>query len=254
MGSERVVLVTGGSQGIGECIAHAFARDGATVAVVASSKVEKAEAVAAAIRADGGKAGAYAADVRDEAALAAVAAAVERDLGPIAVLVNSAGVFFPTPVGATGAEARDRTIDINLKGTWNAINVVGPLMKARGHGKIINISSVCATMGFGGYAIYCATKAGVSMMTKALAIELAPHGINVNAIAPGNTRTEMNADIRTSPELKPMLEAIVARTPTERVYSEPEDMAAIAVFLASPGAIAIHGTTILADEGFSAGF
>ncbi len=250
----RVVLVTGGSQGIGACIAHAFARDGAKVAVLASSRIEKAEVVAAEIRAAGGTAAAYAADVRDEAALTRVAEAVERDLGPIAVLVNSAGVFFPTPVGGTDADARDRTIDINLKGTWNAINVVAPLMRARGHGKIINFSSVCATMGFAGYAIYCASKAAVSMLTRTLALELAPHGINVNAVAPGNTRTDMNLDIRTSPQMKPMLDAIVARTPTSRVYSEPEDMAAITLFLASPGAAAIHGTTILADEGFSIGF
>jgi 3-oxoacyl-[acyl-carrier protein] reductase len=108
-------------------------------------------------------------------------------------------------------------------------------------------------MGFGGYSMYCATKAGIVMLTRALACELAPHGINVNAIAPGNTATPMNLDIRTDAAFKPMLDAMTARTPSGRVYSDPTEMAAMVAFLASDEARPMHGTTVLMDEGFAAG-
>jgi 3-oxoacyl-[acyl-carrier protein] reductase len=144
-------------------------------------------------------------------------------------------------------------VDINLKGTWNAINAVAPLMKARGRGWIVNLGSVVATMGFGGYAVYCATKAAIVMMTRALAIELAPHGISVNCLSPGNTATPMNFDIRTKPELKHFLDAMKSRTPTGMTHSSAEDMASIVAFMVSDGARAMHGANILADEGFSAG-
>ena len=124
---------------------------------------------------------------------------------------------------------------------------------AQRSGKIINIASVAGVMGIGGYAMYCATKAGIVMLTRALACELAPHGININAIAPGNTATPMNADIRTDAAFEPMLQAMAARTPSGRVYSTPVEMAAMAAFLAGDDARAMHGSTVLMDEGFSAG-
>jgi len=167
--------------------------------------------------------------------------------------VNCAGVFVPTPAGEHADAAVDRTIDINLKGTFNSIDAVVPHMKARHSGKIINIASVAGVMGIGGYAMYCATKAGIVMLTRALACELAPQGININAIAPGNTATPMNADIRSDAAFAPMLQAMAARTPSGRVYSTPAEMAAMAAFLASDEARAMHGSTVLMDEGFSAG-
>jgi 3-oxoacyl-[acyl-carrier protein] reductase len=108
-------------------------------------------------------------------------------------------------------------------------------------------------MGFGGFAVYCATKAAIVMMSRALAIELAPHGISVNCLSPGNTATPMNLDIRTKPELKPFLDAMKARTPSGQTHSSAEDMANIVAFMVSDGARAMHGANILADEGFSAG-
>lgn len=245
----RTALITGGSQGIGEAIARRLAADGVRVGVVASADIAKARAVAESLPG----AVAYAADVRDAAAVAALVAQAEKDLGGIDILVNNAGVFYPTPAGTTEEASFDRMVDINFKGTWNGINAAVPYMKARKRGWIINLGSVVASMGFGGYAVYCAVKAGIVMMTRALAIELAPHGIQVNCVSPGNTATPMNLDIRTKPELKPFLDAMAQRTPSGQTYSSAEDMANIVAFLVSDAARAIHGSNILADEGFSAG-
>lgn len=249
--TQRTALVTGGSQGIGEAIARRLAADGVTVGVVASADVAKAQAVCADLPA--GRGVPYACDVRNPEAVFALVARAEKDLGRIDILVNSAGVFYPTPAGATDEASYDRMMDINVKGTWACINAVAPVMKAQGKGWIINIGSVVAAMGFGGYAVYCASKAAIVMMTRALAIELAPHGIRVNCLSPGNTATPMNEDIRTRPELKPMLDAMTARTPSGQTYSSAEDMANIVAFMVSDAARSLHGINILADEGFSAG-
>jgi NAD(P)-dependent dehydrogenase (short-subunit alcohol dehydrogenase family) len=249
----KVALVTGGSQGIGAAIAERLAVEGAAAAVLASASMAKAQAVVDRIRAKGGKAEGFVADVIHPDQISKVVRDVEAILGPIEILVNSAGVYYATPVGETDEAAYDRMIDINLKGTWNAINAAAPGMKARRRGKIVNISSVAGVMGIGTNAVYCASKAGVIMMTRALANELAPHGINVNCISPGNTATPMNYEIRTSPALKHFLEAMAARTPSGRVYSTAEEIAGVALFLVSDETRAMHGSNVLIDEGFSAG-
>ena len=250
---DKVALVTGGSSGIGTAISVLFAKEGAKVAVVASSDLKKAQAVVDEIAAAGGSAQAFTADITKASNVEALVKKVKDAFGGIDVLVNSAGVFYPTPAGETKAADGDRMIDINLRGLFYMINAVVPLLKERGGGKIVNMSSVAGVMGFGNYAIYCATKAGVAHMTKALALELAPSGINVNAIAPGNTATPMNEDIRTDPELKPVYDYMASRTPSGRTYSEAEEMAGIALLLASEDGRALHGATIVADEGLSAG-
>jgi 3-oxoacyl-[acyl-carrier protein] reductase len=249
----KTALVTGGSQGIGEAVAKRLAAEGASVVVVASSSPDKAEAVVATLPGAAGRHMATACDVRDAEAVRALVGAVEKRFGGIDTLVNSAGVFYPTPAGSTPKTDAERMVEINLMGVWNAIDAAAPGMKQRKSGQIITIASVAGVMGIGGYSLYCGTKAAIIMMTRALALELAPSGIRVNCIAPGNTATPMNEDIRTKPELKPFLDAMAARTPSGRTYSEPEDMAALAAFLASDESRAMHGAVLLADEGFSAG-
>jgi 3-oxoacyl-[acyl-carrier protein] reductase len=249
----RTALITGASQGIGEATALCFAGEGARIGVLASKSKAKAQMVVDKIAAAGGVARPYVGNVADGAQMAAVVAEVVADLGPIDILVNSAGVFTPTPAGETDQSVYDLIMDTNLKGTWNLIDQVVPAMKSRKNGKIINIASVAGIMGIGGYAVYCASKAGIVLLTRALACELAPFGINVNCIAPGNTATPMNEDIRTKPELKGFLDAMAARTPSGRTYSTAEDIAAAALFLASGESRAMHGSCLLVDEGFSAG-
>ena len=250
---DKTALITGGSSGIGEAIAIKFAAEGAAVAVLARADAGRAQAVVDKIADRGGTATPYAADVTDAGAVDALVEKVVADLGRIDILVNSAGVFYPTPVGETDADAYDRMVDINLKGTFLMIDAVAPHMRARRYGKIVNLSSICATMGFKGYAVYCATKAAIVMLTKTLALELAGDNVNVNAIAPGNTASPMNADIRTKPELRAFYDEITARTPSGQAYSSPDDMAETALFLASDASRAMHGSTLLMDEGFSAG-
>jgi 3-oxoacyl-[acyl-carrier protein] reductase len=251
--ANKVALVTGGSQGIGAAIAERLASEGARVAVLASSDIAKAQKIVDAIVKAGGKAQAFAANVVEVPQVAKLVKEVEAKLGPIDILVNSAGVYYATVAGETDEASYDRMVDINLKGTWNAINAIVPGMKARKSGKIVNISSVAGVMGIQTNAVYCATKAGIIMMTRALANELGPHGINVNCVSPGNTETPMNQEIRTNPSLKHFLDAMAARTPSGRVYSKPEEIAAIALLLASDDSKAMHGSNILIDEGFSAG-
>jgi 3-oxoacyl-[acyl-carrier protein] reductase len=250
---KQVAVVTGGSGGIGEAAALRLAKDGYRVAVVASSRVERAEAVAEAIRAQGGVATGFACDVRDPAACNALVEAVIERYGRVDTLVNCAGVFIPTPVGAAKQADVQQMIDINLLGTWNMINSVIPSLKAAGAGKIVNVASIAGVTGMGTYAIYCATKAGIVMLTRSLACELGRSNINVNCVAPGNTATPMNDDIRNDPAKAAIKDLMISRTPSPRAYSDPEDIAGLIAFLASDAARAMHGSCLVMDEGITAG-
>lgn len=245
----KVAIVTGGSSGIGQAVAEALAAAGAQVAVVASSSADKAEAVAGAIVAAGGSAIGLAADVRDPAALAALVTTVEARFGGVDLLVNAAGVFYPSPVADTDPAAASQLIDINVTGLWNAISVTVPAMRRRGGGRIVNLASVAAVVGVKGFALYCASKAAVAMMTRALAAELAPDNIAVNAVAPGNTATPMNAAVRADAA---MTEGMRQMTPSGKAFSDVADVAGIVLFLLSDRARPVHGAVWLADEGISA--
>ncbi len=251
--SGKVALVTGGSSGIGEAIAKRLAQDGASVAVVASVSLAKAESVCKAIRADGGSASPYAADVRRAEAVVELVNKVCESHGGLDILVNSAGVFFPTVVGETAEADSDRMFDVNIKGVWNCINAAVPGMKERGGGKIVNLSSVSAYVGVGNFSIYCASKAAIMMMTRSLACDLAPFDININAIAPGNTETPMNEGFRTDPANAEYLQAMEKATPSNTTFTKPEEIAELVYFLVSDAARPMHGTTVLIDEGISAG-
>lgn len=247
---DKIALVTGGSSGIGEAISRKFAELGAHVAVVASSDISKAARVAEEINASGGRASPFAADVRNATEVTTLAGEVTEKLGGIDILVNAAGVYYPTPVIDGDINGVKDMIDINMLGVWNCITAVAPEMKERGNGNIINFSSVAGYVGLGTFSMYCATKAAIIMLTRSLACELAAYNINVNAIAPGNTATPMNQAVRDDEQIMSAMSNI---TPSNTTFSNPEDIASAAVYLVSDGAKPMHGSTMLMDEGLSAG-
>jgi 3-oxoacyl-[acyl-carrier protein] reductase len=249
---DKVALVTGGSSGIGREICLAFAGEGARIGVIASSDKLKAQTVVDQITEIGGEALAIVADVTEAEDLRAAVDSVTAAYGGLDILVNSAGVHYQTRMGTCDPADIDRIIDINLKGALHAINAAVPALEARGGGKIISMSSMMGFIGMPDNATYCATKAGIAHMTKALARELAPKGINVNAIAPGFTATPMNEVMRTKPEFKELLDYFASITPG-RLHSMPEEIAVMAVFLASDDALPMHGSTVMMDEGVSTG-
>jgi 3-oxoacyl-[acyl-carrier protein] reductase len=251
---DNVVLVTGGSQGIGEAVCRKFAAEGAHIAVVASSDKVKAQATVDAIASTGGSARAFVCNVAKAHEIETLVADVLAAFGRIDILVNSAGVFYPTPIGRTDEAMFDRMCDINLKGCFFVCNAVAPQMIARGSGKIVNISSTAGIIGRRDYVVYCATKAGVLQMGKAMAVALAPHGINVNTIAPGNVETPMNEDIRTLPEFAANRALIAERTPAKRLFADREEIAEAALFLASEAAISMHGAVMVIDNGVTVGY
>ena len=245
----RVALITGGSSGIGRATAELFAAEGAHVAIASGSDIRRAEVVAEQIAAIGGRAIPVRMDVRSPADICRALSDVVRALGPVDILVNSAGVYIPTPLGETTEEQFDYLIDTHLKGTFFAIQGVATGMKARRSGRIVNVASVAAYKGSALYPIYSTVKAGIVMMTRALALDLAPFDVAINAIAPGNTATPLNEKDRQSEELMARKRMSTA---SPRVYSPPDEMAQAILFLADGRVKAMHGSTILLDEGLSA--
>lgn len=249
----KTAVVTGGSSGIGATLARLLAQQGANVAIVASTNIEKARKVCQELEHCAGRSVPFSADVSSGEAIARLFAEVEREFDGVDILVNAAGVFYATPVAGTADADVHRIIDINIKGTWNCIQHAVPSMKRRGGGKILSFSSVAGfATGVKGFALYCASKAAVSMITRVAGAELAPFNINVNALAPGNTATPMNEAVRTDPAFAATLDTFRRVTPSGVPFSEPEEIAAAAMFLLSPQARAVHGATWLIDEGVSA--
>lgn len=245
----RIAVVTGASSGIGAETALALGREGARVVLLARDPDRLAK-VAGEIRAAGGDATVVTADITDAGQVAQVAATIGSDFGRVDYLVNCAGSFQSTPAGETALEVMDGMINTNLRGTMLTCNAFVPLMLANNGGVIVNIASVAAVTAVSGYSVYCATKAGVVMFSRALAQELASRGIRINVLAPGNTATEMNAEVRANGET---MAAFASITPARRVFSPPREMAETILFLLSDKAEAFHGSVLVADEGLSLG-
>ena len=239
----KAALVTGAARGVGAQIARRFAEQGCFVCV---SDVD--EAAARAFAAELGSSGtAIVLDVRDRAAVRAAVEQIERERGGLDILVNNAGLLANGPFDATAGEAWDNLVAVNLTGVYNCVQAAIPAMRRRGRGSIINITSVSHEKGGGafGNVWYGATKAGVVAMTKGLGRELGPYAIRVNAIAPAVVATDMVRSLLT-PEMR---ERIVARIPLGRL-AEADDVARLALFLASDASSFITGETIAVDGGF----
>jgi 3-oxoacyl-[acyl-carrier protein] reductase len=245
--TDHSVLVTGAAGGIGLGIAQAFHQAGARVAL---GDLHEPGLARAAERLGGSeRVFTHPVDVRDGRSVADFVQATERALGPVTVAVANAGVFPNSPVLDMTTEEWDRVIETNLRGVFLTCQAVARRMVAEGRpGKLITISSGAYNSGRKGAAHYCASKAGVVMFTKVLAMELGPHRINVNSIAPGTVTIERSVT-EVSEEV---LRAIVATIPWGRPGS-PEDIARAALFLASPFAEYITGEVLSVDGGSGTG-
>ena len=247
----KVVGVTGAAQGIGQAIALRFAAEGAGVAVMdvagtaeTTAKCEQAGAKALALRMD----------VRDKESICGAVQAIVRVLGRIDVWVNNAGVFDNTATVDLSEELWDRVADINYKSMFLCAQAVIPHMVNNGWGRFVNISSMAGKMAYPKEIAYCSTKAAVLGLTRALAIELAPHGITANAICPGPIATEMLKKTHqiladeAGVTLAEWDDRVLATIPVGR-FGKPADVAALAAFLGSEEAGFINGQAINIDGG-----
>ena len=244
----RVAIVTGGGEGIGRSIALEFAKAGADV-VVASRTLANLEKVAQEIRILGRRSLAIATDVSVVEQVHDMVNQTIDKFGRIDILVNNAGTIRRTPLLEITEEDWDAVLDVNLKGVFFCSQAVATYMVKQKYGKIINVSSVSGRGGGGlSFAHYCTSKAGVIMLTKCFAQELGPYGINVNAIAPGPTDTDMPKRGRTPEEALEWQEKAAKRTLIGRIGTAQE-MANLVLFLASDDSSFICGETIAIDGG-----
>jgi 3-oxoacyl-[acyl-carrier protein] reductase len=243
--NNRVALVTGGSRGIGRAAVECFARLGANVAINYLKDEEAAAETVRAAEALGVRALAIRADVSHlEEAQRLVQEAVDG-LGSVDFLVCNAGIWEGGAVDAMSEAAWDRTIDLNLKGTWTACRAAVPQMKSRSFGRIVIISSTAGQRGEANVSNYAASKGGQIAFTKSLAAELASFGINVNSVAPGWVDTDMCADVFADPSYRKSIEDSI---PVGRVAT-PEDIAWPIVFLCSEWGRHINGEILNVNGG-----
>ena len=243
----KVAIVTGASSGLGRRFAYVLARAGAKVAI-AARRVDALMSLAGEIEAFDGRAIPIALDVTDAASVRDCIEAAETELGAISILVNNAGVANGRATLEVPEEEWDRIVDTNLKGAWLIAQETARHMARLGHGgSIVNIASMLGLWGAGHVPAYCASKAGLVNLTRAMAADLARHGIRVNAIAPGYIETEMTRDYLASDEGKAMLKRI-----PQRHTGQPEDLDGALMLLASDASRFMTGSVIVVDGGQSA--
>lgn len=240
----RVAIITGAGLGIGKAIALRFAREGADVVVIGRT-LDKIQETAKEAEQVGVGSLAVKADISVSADVARMVKATVDRFGRIDILVNNAGVIARKSLLETTEEEWDEMMAVNLKGVFLCCKEVVPVMIKQGKGKIINIAAVTGQIGIRYRGAYGASKAGVINLTATMALELAPHNINVNAISPGWIETHLVTPLTASPE---MAETIRKSIPSGRV-GQPEDVASTAVFLASDESDYIQGSVIVVDGG-----
>ena len=243
----RIALVTGSSQGLGLAIARGLAQAGAAV-VLNGRDEKKLAATADALRADGVKVYPAAFDVTDGAAGAAAVARAEAEFGVIDILVNNAGIQRRAPLAEMTEEQWRSVIDTNLTSAFLVSRAVAPRMIARGRGKIINICSVMSEVSRPTIANYAAAKGGLKMLTRAMAVEWAKHGLQTNGIAPGYFVTQLNQPLVENVDFNKW---ICGRTPAGR-WGQPHELAGAAVFLASTASDFVNGQVLYVDGGLLA--
>ena len=243
----RVALVTGSSAGIGHAIARGLGQAGATL-VLNGRDTARLEQAAVALRAQGLNVQTRAFDVTQHDEVVAAVDAIERETGPIEVLVNNAGIQRRAPFQDFTQADWAELMRTNLDSVFQVGQAVARKMIPRGHGRIINICSVMSELGRPGIAPYTASKGAVKMLTKGMAIDLGPLGINVNGIGPGYFKTELNRKLIDDPAFSNWL---IGRTPSRR-WGELEELAGAAVFLVSDAARFVNGHILYVDGGVTA--
>lgn len=238
----KVAIVTGGASGIGAAIAGTFAAKGAAVAIL-DVQADKAAACAAELGAGHSAAGC---DVTDAESVRASVAGVASRYGRIDILVNSAGIVRLAPAEELSAADWDATMNVNVRGTFLMCQQAGKVMLAAGRGRIVNLASQAATVALDQHAAYCASKAAVLGLTRVLAAEWAGRGVTVNAISPTVVLTELGRLAWSGAKA----EAMLAQIPAGR-FAEPEEIAAVALFLGSDDSLMINGADIVVDGGFT---
>jgi 3-oxoacyl-[acyl-carrier protein] reductase len=244
--SGKIAIVTGAGRGIGRSIALRLAGEGASV-MLADILEENAIRTSVEIQASGGNAHGIYLDVADPRSIAAMIEQTRTVWGRIDLLVNVAGIGLTKTFLSTTLEEWERMLRINLTGTFLCSQGVARVMVEQHSGKIINIASLSGQRGGTGRAAYGASKGGVTVLTKVMAVELAPYGITVNEIAPGPVNTEMTAVTHDAATRQAYYNLIPMRR-----YAERDEIADAAVFLASPEADFINGHTLNVDGGFAA--
>jgi 3-oxoacyl-[acyl-carrier protein] reductase len=242
---EKIVLITGGSRGIGAAVAKGFAEAGSKVAITYKSNKQAALACANEIAERNGECMIVRANVESHGDVRKSIRLVLARYGRIDVLVNNAGIWKLGEIGHMTERQWDETIDINLKGTFLFCNEVVPLMKKQKSGKIINISSTAGQRGEPLHSHYAASKGGVIAFTKSIAIELAPFNINVNSVSPGWVATDMTKEVLNDPTIGPEIDKNIPRGKV----AVPGDIVGSVLFLASDLSMHIIGATISVNGG-----
>jgi 2-dehydro-3-deoxy-D-gluconate 5-dehydrogenase len=245
----KVAVITGGNTGIGKAIALALAQAGAAVAILARNEQRNASTLTE-LQALGRPVAALTVDVSQRTALKPALDEVERLLGPVNILVNNAAFAVLKGLLDHTEEDWDSVLATDLTACFLLSKYAAQSMIRHGcGGKIINVASVAGFKGTGVFPSYAVSKGGLLQLTRCLAIELAPHRIQVNSLAPGWTTTEMTGWIRTDPQYEELYKEMLTRTPAGR-FAEPEETAGAAVFLAAPASDFMTGSDLIVDGGF----
>ncbi|HLK55155.1 MAG TPA: SDR family NAD(P)-dependent oxidoreductase [Chthonomonadaceae bacterium] len=244
----RVALVTGGSKGLGRAMAQALAEAGADVALC-SRNLSEAEAAASEIaEATGRNVRGFQADVTDRSSILQLQADCETALGKVDILINNAGINVRKPTAELTEEDWDSVLDISVKGSFLCSQAFLPDMIERKWGRIVMLGSIMTHVAIAGRAAYASAKTGVLGLTRALALEGAPHGVTVNCLCPGVFATPMNLPLMNDPVA---FQTFLSKIPMGR-WAQPEELSGVVLFLCSDASAYMTGTTLTVDGGWTA--